>query len=1285
MLLSLLLTVPASAGAPPASCSGGANGCDLESDVLVFAEGDTTYEITAQITDCYQCVDHGDGTFDLDGRAEIDWGPYDPTLCAVSNGTTELHLSYDVLTMGAGAAETTYIPATPTDQFHPNIPTPLRPDCVSADNMAYAIPWVVLTGADGARSGISGTGDDAWLDLPELVRAEEGGVLMSRISLEQFHFAQGLSLNTSRIDLSGSTLRFWPDGLPFKLGPHVTTFTETEVSFSADDSSGPQAYTPFPPHSANLTTGPGGQVITCDPAKPDFGTDPCTTDSISNGSYFDSTSWQVTGDPSFDNDGLDVVLDLPLGFHVTYETLFPRGVWAKLEGPATLTVTDSTVDSGTFSDGTAWLRIWDGDLCETIDGRERTFPLENDYGLPQIGAGGSLLAGVEDLTPLEPIDWAASTAEQLECGTLYIPPVQDDLLPQIGWNGSAVPTVLNRGIYAGFNYNRNRVCHDSAGTALEKTCASNGDCDTGSGEYCDDGGFSPLCGTPTGGYDPQWRTEIEGESKSFLIDPDNASHGDREMAFFVRRSGVTGVFDGGDDQFTLGNVNGMEFEFDSYGLAYEESRNSGQDTIVAGGVVFPWPSLTTVPFEEMSVCDCGTMDNGKAPEYLVENNLMYWNAIFYPYGLRFVSSLNTDGTCPDPATGGCVAPSTAVCITALTPIPRLKPDPTSEFPLDYAGEPQTFEPLSQPRLNFDESVDPVAAPYTYDIEHFKLNTHPSAATYDAVIVNQTEPYGHYETSGDLSIPYFGLTPAGIQVMTEVVSDIYYNPVNLFEEANLANSFVTASRAIAADTVAVDYKIDYFTPSATADPNDGTDIKRHGRGTLFAFADEPAQNLGAVHVAGGMIMTPEEIVYNAADLGPTAVMRLWGATEPTERTQLGNIIPVTYLAYPYNDMYDQALAELTFEKGYHAYTLTDPVQLKLDLHETGAMDFLESNPLASIDFNVGSSPPSPPANGERTTGYMLFSTPPDQVEEYLVTSNQNTGGEFYAVEGLLLHVDRHTKQDKMPITTVSREEIPGASQNMAMPGEQSIAFPSGGGGTKDGGSFFPGITWDVDFTMPGFQFESMTGSLDLTKGGLSGVGFDELCATLKFWADGDWYFDAGVKLNWSGYSVKGGVLLGNTIDMTPLRNRDPDVSDFLYGVTQFDGGYLGLGVSANAPIVDYGCFFRINAGAEVAGWYISQSYGGKVRGFVIGEGACLVKIRGDMTLIGGEVNDAYRIGGHFWAAGGIGDCDPGGWDTPGDVLDDDFCAACVFDCKAYATWPPDDVEIKLIGPDVDCAL
>jgi len=1296
ILLSFLLAVPAVAGSPPAACNSADSGCSLASDILVFAEGDAVHQIVARITGCDECIDNFDGTFQLMGDAEIDWGPYDPAQgpdCAPANATTHLFLSYETIQPGAGGGgpggnEATYIPTSPTAKFHPDVLTPLKTACIHENNLAYEIPWVELTGADGAVSGTIAGGDEASLHLPEPVRAEEGGALLSSLQIEQFGFTQGLTFTTARTEGPSSTLRFWPDGLPFKLGPHITTFTEANVSFTTDSGIGPAPYTPFPPRAGNLTT----QVRICDAgipsSKPDGATDPCTTGSISNGGYFDSTDWYPSVAPSFDNDGMDVVLGLPLGSHVTYESLFPRGVWTRLEGPASVTINDGAIETGAFNDGTAWLRIQDGhlDLCGKAD-RERTFPLRSGAGAPQIGVGGSLLAAVEDLTAVEPIDWAAHEADGLDCGTLYVPPLLADPYPQVAWNQSAVPTVLDRGVYAGINYNRNRVCHDSMGSALEQTCAANSDCDTGAGQYCADGGFSPLCDDPGAIYDPRWNTEIEGVAHSFPIDPGNPAQGDREMAFVARRSGVTGVFDGGDDPFTIVNPNDLHLEFDTYGLAFRESRTAGQDTIVRGGVVFLWPSDTTVPFEEMSVCDCGSLDSGKAPDLLVENNLGYWNATFFPYGLQFTDEIESDGTCPAPDEVECGFPSVAVCVTALTPIPRFEPDPTSLFPILANGQTETFTPLSQPRLEFDRDREEpdLAAPYTYDIEHFRLNdwTLAGAPSFDDVVVYKLEPYGHYEISGDLSMPYFGLTASGIQVMTQDVAGVFHNPVNLFDEGNILNSYVVASRAIAADTVPVSYKVDYFTPSATADPGDGSDIKFRGRGSLFAFADEPFQDLGSVEVAGGMIMNPEGIVHNAADLGPAAALRLWGATDSGHRNQLDNIIPSIYVN-PYSGMYTDALAELLSERGYSEYALPDPATLKQDLHDTGAIDYLAGHEYASILFNVDPNGLSPPLIGEKVTGHMQFSTPdPDQVESFLVTSNQNTGGEFYSVEGSLLQVDRHVKQDKMPITTVSREDQPGASQNMAMPGEQSIAFPGGGGGAKSGGSFFPGIEWDIDFDMPGFEFKSMTGSLDLTQGGLSGVGFDELCATLGFWADGDWYFDAGIKLNFNGYGVKGGVLLGNTVDMTPLKNRDPDVADFLSGVTQFDGAYLGLGLKAN--LFDYGCFFRVNVGAEVAGWYISQSFGGKVRGFITGEGACLVSVRGDMTLMGGEVNDAYRVGGHFWVAGGAGFCDPGDWDTPGDVLDDDFCAACVFDCKAFGTWPPEDMEIKLIGPDVDCSL
>ena len=112
---------------------------------------------------------------------------------------------------------------------------------------------------------------------------------------------------------------------------------------------------------------------------------------------------------------------------------------------------------------------------------------------------------------------------------------------------------------------------------------------------------------------------------------------------------------------------------------------------------------------------------------------------------------------------------------------------------------------------------------------------------------------------------------------------------------------------------------------------------------------------------------------------------------------------------------------------------------------------------------------------------------------------------------------------------------------------------------------------------------------------------------------------------------------------------------------------------------------IGMGAEVGGWYISQSFGGKVRGYIFGEGLCLVDVHGDMTLLMAEVNDIFNVEGSFWVAGGIGFCDEEDWDTPADVLDDNFCAACVLGFKVLGHYPPSDLDLSFNGPSVSCAL
>jgi hypothetical protein len=327
-------------------------------------------------------------------------------------------------------------------------------------------------------------------------------------------------------------------------------------------------------------------------------------------------------------------------------------------------------------------------------------------------------------------------------------------------------------------------------------------------------------------------------------------------------------------------------------------------------------------------------------------------------------------------------------------------------------------------------------------------------------------------------------------------------------------------------------------------------------------------------------------------------------------------------------------------------------------------------------------------GRRTAGAIHFDAAREQVERFEVVTNQSTGGEFYAFDAALLEVDRHVKDSGMPITSLGRADVAGARRSMSLPGEQEIPFPGGGGGAFGGGSFVPGLQWDYDYDVdtsgpvPVFTFKSLTGTLDLTKGGLSGLGFDRLGATLAFQADGDRFFAADLKVTWSGYGAQGTVVLGSTKDMTPLRSRDPLVASLL-DVSSFDGAYIRVGIRAS--LVDFGCLLTVGAGAEVAGWYLDESFGGKLRGYVFGDGACLVSVHGDLTLIGAEVNDVVKFLGSFWVAGGIGFCDEEDWDTPGDVLDDDFCAACVVRLKMTGRYPPSDLDLNFSGPKISCSL
>jgi len=104
-----------------------------------------------------------------------------------------------------------------------------------------------------------------------------------------------------------------------------------------------------------------------------------------------------------------------------------------------------------------------------------------------------------------------------------------------------------------------------------------------------------------------------------------------------------------------------------------------------------------------------------------------------------------------------------------------------------------------------------------------------------------------------------------------------------------------------------------------------------------------------------------------------------------------------------------------------------------------------------------------------------------------------------------------------------------------------------------------------------------------------------------------------------------------------------------------GGYVR--VYGEVPLYNVSCMFRVKVGGEVAAWYFAQFegggcdlYGGRVRGHIYGKLLCVVSARGDLTLKiyrkspGGQCAEKPSMRGRFWAAGGIGFCEPGSWDS-----------------------------------------
>ncbi|MEW6238718.1 MAG: hypothetical protein AB1656_25310 [Candidatus Omnitrophota bacterium] len=154
-----------------------------------------------------------------------------------------------------------------------------------------------------------------------------------------------------------------------------------------------------------------------------------------------------------------------------------------------------------------------------------------------------------------------------------------------------------------------------------------------------------------------------------------------------------------------------------------------------------------------------------------------------------------------------------------------------------------------------------------------------------------------------------------------------------------------------------------------------------------------------------------------------------------------------------------------------------------------------------------------------------------------------------------------------------------------------------------------------------------------------------------------YIWASCTVKFDAYQMSGGIFLGTCCSLEPLEIIDPEVASLL-NTDEMRGVFLS--VEGSFPILNYGCGLRVAAEGGVAMWYFADgpTYGGKLTAGAYGEAGCVVSVKGSLTLIGGKDGSQYYFNGSAWVAGGVGSCEPEDWDSPGDVLDDSWCLACV---------------------------
>jgi len=236
------------------------------------------------------------------------------------------------------------------------------------------------------------------------------------------------------------------------------------------------------------------------------------------------------------------------------------------------------------------------------------------------------------------------------------------------------------------------------------------------------------------------------------------------------------------------------------------------------------------------------------------------------------------------------------------------------------------------------------------------------------------------------------------------------------------------------------------------------------------------------------------------------------------------------------------------------------------------------------------------------------------------------------------------------------------------------------------------------------FERIEGGITIENLDLSQVKFKNLGAVFgagRYAFQPLFYLGLKGEGDFSGYKV-GGALLFGLINPESVVLKKAGFAHLLAKIggdsTKSSspapkGTFAGIyaAVYGDFPIYGKSCIAEVKASAELRGWYFTPTaggtpiFGGYLRGSVYGTALCLVNARGELTLIIEQLrrdgtSDVGRtcnaekctaFSGEFWAALGLGFCEPDTW-TPWSKRwwNDDLCYNMGLQALVSYIDPPD---------------